>query len=91
MKGLQMKRLLLVFVLLSNFLFGAVNINTASEKELMTLNGIGETKAKAIIAYRSKTRFKKVEDIMQVNGIGQKIFDKIKKDIVVTTPSTTKK
>ena len=87
-----MKRFLLLFVMLSGFLFAAVNINTASQKELMTLNGIGEAKAKAIIEYRTKNKFKKIEDIMQVKGIGQAIFDKIKKDIVVTSqPQTTKK
>lgn len=87
-----MKRFLLLFAMLSGFLFAAVNINTASQKELMTLNGIGEAKAKAIIEYRTKNRFKKIEDIMQVKGIGQAIFDKIKKDIVVTSqPQTTKK
>lgn len=87
-----MKRFLLLFVMLSGFLFAAVNINTASQKELMTLNGIGEAKAKAIIEYRTKNRFKKIEDIMQVKGIGQAIFDKIKKDIVVTSqPQTPKK
>lgn len=87
-----MKRFLLLFVMLSGFLFAAVNINTASQKELMTLNGIGEAKAKAIIEYRTKNRFKKIEDVMQVKGIGQAIFDKIKKDIVVTSqPQTTKK
>ena len=86
-----MKRFLLLFAMLSSFLFAAVNINTASQKELMTLNGIGESKAKAIIEYRTKTRFKKIEDIMQVKGIGQAIFDKIKKDIVVTNQTQTTK
>ncbi|RDU61228.1 DNA-binding protein, partial [Helicobacter didelphidarum] len=46
-----------------------------------------EAKAKAIIEYRSKTRFKKKEDIMQVKGIGQAIYDKIKNDIIVITPT----
>ena len=86
-----MKRFLLLFVMLSGFLFAAVNINTASQKELMTLNGIGEAKAKAIIEYRTKNRFKKIEDIMQVKGIGQAIFDKIKKDIVVTNQTQVSK
>ena len=86
-----MKRFLLLFAMLSSFLFAAVNINTASQKELMTLNGIGESKAKAIIEYRTKNRFKKIEDIMQVKGIGQAIFDKIKKDIVVTNQTQVSK
>lgn len=83
-----MKNFLVVLIFALTFgissLYAAVNINTASEKELRTLNGIGEAKAKAIIEYRSKNRFKKAEDIMNVKGIGQGIFDKIKKDIVVT-------
>ncbi len=86
-----MKKFVLFCICLIGFfssVFAAVNINTAGLKELMTLNGIGEAKAKAIIAHRSKARFKKIEDIMQVNGIGQGIFDKIKDDIIVTSPSS---
>ncbi len=84
-----MNRMLWLFVLLSSWLFAAVNINTASQKELMTLHGIGEAKAKAIITYRTKTRFKQIEDIMQVKGIGQAIFDKIKNDITITNQQQT--
>ncbi len=63
---------------------GKVNINTASEKELMTLKGIGESRAKDIIAYREKHgRFSKIEDIMQVPGIKDGAFQKIKDDITV--------
>ena len=62
---------------------GKVNINTASKEELMKLTGIGEAKAKAIIEYRSKTRFNTIEDIKKVNGIGDAMFAKIKDDITV--------
>ncbi|EOH2901714.1 ComEA family DNA-binding protein, partial [Campylobacter jejuni] len=47
-----MKKLLFLFFTLTAFLFGAVNINTATLKELKSLNGIGEAKAKAILEYR---------------------------------------
>lgn len=63
---------------------GLVNINTASEEELTSLTGIGPSKAKAIVDYRSKNGlFKKEEDIMQVTGIGQKSFEKLRNEITV--------
>ena len=60
-----------------------VNINTASKEELMTLQGIGEAKASAIINYRTKTPFKKIEDLLNVDGIGDSLFESIKKSIEV--------
>ena len=86
-----MKRIVLLVFLFCGFLFAGVNINTATQKELMSLSGIGESKAKAIIEYRSKNKFKKIEDIMQVPGIGKGIFEKIKKDIIVTSETKGKK
>jgi competence protein ComEA len=60
-----------------------VNINTASIDELLTVTGIGESKAKAIVEYRSSTPFKTIEDIMNVTGIGESLFAKIKDYITV--------
>lgn len=60
-----------------------ININTASKDELMTLNSIGEAKAESIISYREKTPFNKIEDIMNVSGLGESIFNKIKDYITV--------
>lgn len=78
-----MKRLLLLLIFSFSFLFAAVNINSASKEELMTLKGIGETTAEAIIEYRKKNKFTKIEDIKNVKGIGDKKFESIKKDIEV--------
>ena len=51
----------------------------------MTLDGIGESKAMAIIAYREEHgRFKKIEDIMNITGIKDGVFDKIKSQIRVS-------
>lgn len=60
-----------------------VNLNTATLEQLMTLTGIGESKAKAIIEYREKNKFKTIEDLKEVSGIGDSIFDKIKENITV--------
>ncbi|MWV63071.1 DNA-binding protein [Helicobacter saguini] len=84
--GLKKMFVLILILWFGGFMFAKVNINIASEKELTTLNGIGPSKAKAIIEYRNKTRFKNKEDIMNVKGIGQGLYDKIKDEIIVTTP-----
>lgn len=61
-----------------------ININTAAKEQLMTLRGIGEARAEDIIRYREQHGpFKSVEDIMQVSGIKQSAFEKIKDDIMV--------
>ena len=60
-----------------------VNINTASKQELMTLPGIGEVIAERIIIYRQKTKFKSIEDIKNVSGIGDTVYEKIKDFITV--------
>ena len=58
---------------------GLVNINTADAAELMTLDGIGEKRASDIVAYREANgAFATPEDIMQVSGIKQSAYDKIK-------------
>ena len=62
---------------------GKVNINTASKEELMSINGIGESKALAIIEYRNSTKFTKIEDIMNVSGIGESLYNSIKENITV--------
>lgn len=63
---------------------GRVNINTAGKEELMTLTGIGEKKAEAIIQYRDANGgFRSVEDLMQVEGIKEGTFEKMKEDITV--------
>lgn len=63
---------------------GKVNINTAGKEELMTLTGIGEAKAQSIIAYREKNgRFQSVEEIMEIEGIKEGVFNKIKDDITI--------
>lgn len=60
-----------------------VNINSATIDELMTISGIGESKAISIINYRNNSPFTKIEDIMNVSGIGESVFNKIKDKITI--------
>lgn len=61
-----------------------ININIATQDELMTITGIGEAKANAIIEYRKEHgKFDTIEDIMNVSGIGESLFAKIKNYITV--------
>ena len=63
---------------------GKVNINTAGLEELMTLKGIGESRARAIIEYREQQgAFETPEDIMNISGIKEGVFSKIKDQIAV--------
>ena len=62
---------------------GKVNLNTATKQELLTIPNIGESKAELIIEYRNNTPFTKIEDIMNIKGIGSGIFEKIKAYITI--------
>ena len=63
---------------------GKVNLTTATKEELMTLAGIGESKADSIIKYREEHgKFQSIEDIKQIEGIKDGVFQKIKDLITV--------
>ena len=66
-----------------------LNLNTATAAQLEALPGIGKSTADRIIEYRTKSGgFKKVEDLMNVRGIGEKSFLKLKPLITVSAPRT---
>ena len=77
------------FLAVINMAFAAVNVNTATKEELMTLNGIGEGKAQAIIDHRKKNGpFKSAADLDKVPGIGEGILKKIEKDVSFSGKTT---
>lgn len=62
---------------------GRININTADSTQLQEITGVGPATAEKIIAYRQKTPFKKIEDLMNVSGIGEKTFQKMKEQVTI--------
>lgn len=81
-------RIILLSLLLSLSLplsaAGMVNINTADRDTLMTIKGVGEKRAEAIITYRKEHgRFDSVEDLMRVDGIGQATVDSNREALTV--------
>ena len=61
-----------------------ININSASEEELQNITGIGPSKASAIIQYREEQGpFSSVEDLMNISGIGEKTFEKMKDQVTI--------
>ena len=89
-----MKRMLLaLFTLLSFSLttFAAVNINTATQADLESLDGIGPVKAKAILEYRKKNgNFKSIDELDKVDGIGPVTLKNMRKDVVISGVATSK-
>lgn len=88
-----MKKLAFVSICVSLFLFivvssshadSKIDVNSASAQDFMTISGIGEKTAQNIIDYRKKIgKFTKLEQLMEVKGIGQSTFDKIKDQLTI--------
>ena len=93
--NLFMKKFLLIAVMLFAFtgaVSAAVNINSATQAELESLQGIGPAKAKAIVDHRKKNGpFKSADDLQNVNGIGPATMKRLRKDITVGSIVPVKK
>lgn len=67
---------------------GVVNIQTATAEQLQLLPGVGPSKAQAIVEYRERRAFRRVEDIMRVRGIGRATFRRLRPMLTVDGPTT---
>jgi len=89
-----MKKIVLsLFVLATSVAFGMSvgELNKASKSELMKIKGVGESKANAIIKYRSKTKFKSISDVEEVKGVGPALAKNIKNDVYKKSVSSKPK
>ena len=76
-------KILVMLAIGAGLLFGAVDINNATKEQLMSIKGIGDKKADAIITYRKGHCFKTVDDLTAVKGLGDKFVAQNKKDLTV--------
>lgn len=89
-----MKKLLLILVVCFACIgsaFAAIDLNTATQAQLESVNGIGPVKAKAIIEYRARNApFKSVDDLANVKGFGKKTVNNVRSEVSVGGGSSAK-
>ena len=67
---------------------GVVNINTATEAQLELLPGIGPSKARAVVRYRTRRKFRATHELIRVRGIGRKTYRRLRAHLTIKGPTT---
>lgn len=86
-----MKRILVMLLLSVSFVFAAINLNTATKNELMTIKGIGAKKADSIIKYRKSNKIKSANDLQNIKGFGPAIIANVKENKTVSKINSSEK
>ena len=86
-----MKKIVALFALCGTLVFGAINLQTASKEELMSIKGIGEKKAEQIIEYRKTNTIKSADDLKNIKGFGDNIVSNVKENNIDSIKEKTKK
>ncbi|MFX4212777.1 ComEA family DNA-binding protein [Aliarcobacter butzleri] len=86
-----MKKIVALFALCGTLVFGAINLQTASKEELMSIKGIGEKKAEQIIEYRKTNTIKSADDLKNIKGFGDNIVSNVKENNIDGIKEKTKK
>ena len=79
-----MRKLVLLLMLSVSFMFAAMNLQTASKDELMSIKGIGPKKADQIIKYRKSNKIKSADDLKAIKGFGPGVIGNIKKNKTIS-------
>jgi competence protein ComEA len=80
-----MKKIVALFMLSVSLMFGAINLQTATKDELMSIKGIGPVKAEQIIKYRKTNKIKSADDLKNIKGFGDGVVDNVKKNKTVSS------
>jgi competence protein ComEA len=86
-----MRKVIAILMLGASFLFASINLQTATKEELMSIKGIGEKKAEAIIKYRKTNKINSADDLKNIKGFGNSIVTNVKKNKTVAKAEKSKK
>jgi len=79
-----MKKIIVLLMLSVSFMFAALNLQTATKDELMSIKGIGPVKADRILKYRKSNTINSADDLQNIKGFGSKVISNVKSNNTVS-------